>query len=176
MVSFEYVRLICVVLWVYQTRFVVFVFVFVRLFAGQRHQSYSFGTTKIKNISDREINERVNFTFTQYFRVQKLYVFYLHLRGEKTFNFHVILICFAICHFQIHCVQSISFHVKSPGMVLLRLCGRFSIICFSMSEFLIGAIIFLPLQSVFGGIVSFLWCMSMLILHVNQKLLTLTVS
>lgn len=122
----------------------VLVFVFVRLFAGQRHQSYSFGTTKIKNISDREINERVNFTFTQYFRVQKLYVFYLHLRGEKTFNFHVILICFAICHL-IHCVQSISFHVKSPGMVLLRLCVRFSIICFSMSEFLIGAIIFLPL-------------------------------
>lgn len=99
MVSSEYVRLICVVLGVYQTRFVVLVFVFVRLFAGQRHQSYSFGTPKIKTISDREINERVNFTFTQYFRVQKLYVFYLHLRGEKTFNFHVILICFAICHF-----------------------------------------------------------------------------
>lgn len=145
--SYEYIRLVlCMVL----------VFVFVRLFAGQRHQSYSFGTTKIKNISDREINERVNFTFTQYFRVQKLYVFYLHLRGKKTFNFHVILICVAICHFQIHCVQSIPFHVKSPGMVLLRLCVRFSIICFSMSEFLIGAIIFLPLQSVFGGIVSFL--------------------
>lgn len=86
-VSFEYVRLICVVLWVYQTRFVVLVFVFVRLFAGQRHQSYSFGTTKIKNISDREINERVKFTFTQYFRVQKLYVFYLHLRGKKPLIF-----------------------------------------------------------------------------------------
>lgn len=39
-------------------------------------------------------------------------------------------------------MQSISFHVKSPGMVLLRLRVRFSIICFSMSEFLIGAIIF----------------------------------
>lgn len=70
-VSFEYVRLICVVLWVYQTHFVVLVFVFVRLFAGQRHQSYSFGTPKTKTISDREINDRVNFTFTQYFRIQK---------------------------------------------------------------------------------------------------------